>query len=84
MNTIICEYTKNDDINVYGAENKEQAREAALAFFRADCDEEGLTLDSGFLSLWGYPDEAPDVDWRDHYYFMVIDTEPLPREYYEY
>jgi hypothetical protein len=83
MNTAItCSYTESANIEVIGADSKEEARIAAISFFREDCDDQGLTLNNGHLNDWPYDDPKP-ADWVDSYIFEVMD-EHVPAGYWEY
>ncbi len=76
--SITCSYTEDDDIIVQGASSLEEAREAATAFFRADCQAQCLILTNGYKLKWKYEDEPQPEDWIDGYFFSVVDAEPLP------
>ena len=84
-----CKWEKgrrSDYIYVTGAANKEEARAAALHFFRNDeygCDDLGITLDEGSFITWSYEEPSP-ADWEDHYVFYDCDAHPVDqREWWE-
>jgi hypothetical protein len=86
--TIQCTWCgrEADDVSVIGASSKEEARQAAMEFFRngeTGCDDYGITLDDGYLSRWSYDEPQPD-DWQDHYVFRAVDAHLVDqREWWE-
>lgn len=79
----------DSDVEVIGATTKEEAREAAMKFFRDGengndgCDDYGITLDDGYHSVWTYEEPQPD-DWYDSYVFRSCDAHPVDqREWWE-
>lgn len=77
------------DVEVIGANSKEEARQHAMIFFRNGengndgCDDEGMTLDEGFFSKWSYEEPQPE-DWYDSYVFRACDAHPVDqREWWE-
>jgi hypothetical protein len=87
--TIACTWCgrHDDNVSVTGATSIEEARTAALTFFRSDeengCDDEGITLDEGILIKWAYDEPQPD-DWQDCYVFRSVDRwQPDQREWWE-
>lgn len=88
--SIQCSWTgkRNDNVEVFGASNREEAKETATAFFASESDgrtleEMGFMFDNGHLNTWCYEEPQPE-DWIDSYVFTVYDREPLPKEAYEY
>ena len=86
--TIQCTWCgrHDDNVSVAGASSLEEARQQALDFFRNaenGCDDEGITLDEGYLMTWKY-DEPQPADWKDHYVFRSVDAHPVDqREWWE-
>lgn len=86
--TIQCTWSGRyeDYVHVIGASSLEEAREHAMEFFRNDdngCDDEGITLDDGFLMTWKYDDPKP-ADWEDYFVFRSVDKYPVDtREWWE-